>query len=251
MPSQNDPDVILTVFAGSHAHGINTETSDYDYLSIRLAPLSTTLGIAPPIKTTQTRTAPQGVRASAGDIEHTTYELRHFMQLATQGNPNILVPLYAASQHVIHTTVVGDSLRGMAGSIVSRQAVRRHLGYLDAQLGRMLGQGPHQARKPNRPELVAAHGYDTKYAAHALRLGWQGVELARHGALTLPMEAAPAEFLRGIRAGYVEQQEVLDAIQHARVELVSYVDGQKACRLPEEPDWNLINAWLEEVQVDR
>jgi hypothetical protein len=26
----------------------------------------------------------------------------------------------------------------------------------------------------NRPELVAVHGYDTKYAMHALRLGLQG-----------------------------------------------------------------------------
>ena len=41
----------------------------------------------------------------------------------------------------------------------------RYLGYLKAQKAAMTGQpGAHT----NRPELVAVHGYDTKYATHAL-----------------------------------------------------------------------------------
>jgi uncharacterized protein len=39
------------------------------------------------------------------------------------------------------------------------------------------GAGAHT----NRPELVAVHGYDTKYAMHALRLGLQGIELLTTG----------------------------------------------------------------------
>ena len=39
----------------------------------------------------------------------------------------------------------------------------------------------------NRPELVAVHGYDTKYAMHALRLGLQGIELLTTGRITLPV----------------------------------------------------------------
>ena len=33
----------------------------------------------------------------------------------------------------------------------------------------------------NRPELIAAHGYDTKYAGHVLRLGYQGIEFLETG----------------------------------------------------------------------
>ena len=36
-------------------------------------------------------------------------------------------------------------------------------------------------------ELVAVHGYDTKYAMHALRLGLQGIELLTTGRITLPV----------------------------------------------------------------
>jgi len=38
----------------------------------------------------------------------------------------------------------------------------------------------------NRPGLVAIHGYDTKYAMHALRLGLQGIELRTTCRITLP-----------------------------------------------------------------
>ena len=242
---------ILTVLAGSHAHGINTVTSDYDYLSIVVAPLEVTLGIAPPLKTVQQRTAPQGVRSSAGDVETTTYELRHFMQLATQGNPNILVPLFANPEHVVQATPLGMSLRALTPSIVSMQAVRRHLGYLDAQRGRITGNGPHQARKPNRPELVEVYGYDTKYAAHALRLAWQGIELAQFGRLNLPMPPFECRVLRGIRVGEWTESRVLEEIDATRAELVAFVEGRRPVALRPEPDWGAVNTWLIKAQKEQ
>lgn len=240
---------ILTVLAGSHAHGINTEKSDYDYLSIRVAPPESVIGIAPPPRTVTQRDAPQGARSKSGDVEHTCYELRHYMQLAAQGNPNILVPLFASEQHITHITEMGESLRALAPSIVSMQAVRRHLGYLDAQRGRMIGAGPHQSRKPSRPELVELHGYDTKYAAHALRLAWQGVELARSGTLTLPMRLPAREMLQSIRAGGFTEAKVLEEIDSARAALVELVEGRVGSVLPASPDYQAINGWLTKWQL--
>ncbi len=67
---------------------------------------------------------------------------------------------------------------------MSRQAAGRYLGYLKGQKAAMTGQpGAHT----NRPELVATHGYDTKYAMHAVRLGLQGIELLTTGRITLPV----------------------------------------------------------------
>lgn len=239
---------ILTTMAGSHAHGIETPSSDYDYLSVVIAPLETTLGIAPEVKTTTVRDAELGTRAAAGDVEVTTYELRHFMKLATQGNPNILVPLFCSHEHIVNVTDAGWALRQMAPLIVSQQAVIRHLGYLTAQYGRMRGNGPHQARKPNRPELVEAHGYDTKYAAHALRLAWQGVELAQTGTLSLPMNEAEKVLLLSIRAGDVAEAAVCSMIEASRDVLRDYVNGERTSALPEHPDYDKINRWLIHIQ---
>ena len=67
---------------------------------------------------------------------------------------------------------------------MSRLAASRYLGYLRGQKAAMTGEpGAHT----NRPELVAVHGYDTKYAMHALRLGLQGIELLSTGRITLPV----------------------------------------------------------------
>jgi hypothetical protein len=67
----------------------------------------------------------------------------------------------------------------------------------------------------NRPELVATHGYDTKYAMHALRLGLQGVELLTTGRITLPVPEPDRAYLRSVRRGERSLAEVLDAIADA------------------------------------
>ncbi len=54
---------------------------------------------------------------------------------------------------------------------------------LDSQRLGLLGS----RHSPNRDrEVSERHGYDTKYAMHALRIGHQGIELMEHGHITLP-----------------------------------------------------------------
>ena len=243
---------ILTVLAGSHAHGIETPMSDYDYVSVAVAPLECTLGLQPmptPAELRE-RTAPEGVRTRPGDVERVTYELRRYVSLCAQGNPNMLVPLFAHSTHVVASTPLGGRLRHeLAPAVVSRQTLERHLGYLDAQRDRMTGQSSHH--KPNRPELVEAHGYDTKYAAHALRLAWQGTQLAETGRLTLPMPLGHRLTLKEVRTGLISEESVLQLIDNARAQLQRYVDEGDPVGLPEGPDWDFINDWLVEAQTSR
>ena len=47
---------------------------------------------------------------------------------------------------------------------------------MHSQHERMLGQSKRNV--PNRPELIARHGWDVKYGSHALRLAYQGFEIA-------------------------------------------------------------------------
>ena len=79
-------------------------------------------------------------------------------------------------------------------------AAERFLGYLRSQKAAMTGEpGAHT----NRPELVAVHGYDTKFAMHALRLGVQGVELLHHRTHHPPRARTQRSHLRAIRRGEV------------------------------------------------
>lgn len=76
-------------------------------------------------------------------------------------------------------------------------------GYMQSQTQRLLGLrgGGHGKRGGGqREELVAKHGFDTEYAMHCSRLGFQCIELLTTGRLSLPIQGEPADWLRAVRA---------------------------------------------------
>ncbi len=83
---------------------------------------------------------------------------------------------------------------------------------------KMKGEKAHTV---NRPELVEKYGYDTKFAMHALRLGFEGVELLSHRTLTLPVVEPNLSTLRAIRSGQLKFIEVLQLIDETEVKLRS------------------------------
>jgi|SRR5215472_2425053 len=95
--------------------------------------------------------------------------------------------------------------------------------------------------RTSRPELVEAHGYDTKYAMHALRLGVQGVELLTTGRITLPVPEPHRTYLRSIRRGEVPLPEVLAAVEDAERELTRL---REQSAVPQQPDRRWVDEWL-------
>jgi len=92
-----------------------------------------------------------------------------------------------------------------------------------------------------RPELIEAHGYDTKYAMHVLRLAVQGRELLLEGALTLPIREPARGEIRAVREGQVPFDEVVAHIEEAERALLA---AHEATALPDEPDVERVDAWL-------
>src|SRR5207249_1524614 len=127
------------------------------------------------------------------------YSLRKYVRLALKGHPTILLMLFVPDELVHVETDLGRELRALAPAILSRRAGRGYLGYLRGQKERLLGT--HGQKRGNRPELVEAHGFDTKYAMHAARLGYQGLELLETGRLTLPMPEPERSRVMAIRRG--------------------------------------------------
>lgn len=165
------------------------------------------------------RTKPEGVKSGPGDLDLTLYSLRKFCALAAAGNPSILMLLYLPEYTV--KTELGARLILMRRAFISKTAGFKYLGYLKAQKEKMLGQRAHTV---NRPDLVEAHGYDTKFAMHALRLGLQGIELLETQHMTLPIAEPDLSKLRAIRSGQVTEEEALMMIESAEVKLRAVVD---------------------------
>ena len=88
--------------------------------------------------------------------------------------------------------------------------------------------------------MIAAHGYDTKFAMHCARLGFQGVELVTTGHLCLPIEGEPGEWLRAVRRGEVPFQDWWDRCLALDAELEALLTDE---RYPAETDRHRIVNW--------
>jgi uncharacterized protein len=223
--------MILRVQVGSGVHGTSIAgQDDRDEMGVCLEPREFVTGLArvpngtgglgPSVRFEQyeRHTAwdrPGGVanRSGAGDLDVVIYSARKWARLALDGNPTVLLVLSVPDDEVVFRDEVSAELVANADKFVSRLAAVRFLGYLRGQKAAMTGQaGAHT----NRPELVTVHGYDTKYAMHALRLGLQGVELLTTGRITLPVPEPDRAYLRSIRRGERKLAEVLDLITRNR-----------------------------------
>lgn len=248
--------MILRVQVGSGTHGTSVSgQDDRDEMGLCLEPASYVTGLARVPAGTGAEGAsvefeqyerhtawdrPGGVanRSGAGDLDVIIYSARKWCRLALAGNPTVLLPLFVPDVEVVVRTQAAAELVGNAERFVSRLAAGRYLGYLNSQRAAMTGEaGAHT----NRPELVAVHGYDTKYAMHALRLGIQGVELLSTGRITLPVPEPDRSRLRAVRSGDIPLAEVMTAIDQAEADLKRLADDPA---IPSQPDRAWVDQWL-------
>ena len=78
---REDKKIILRALVGSQAHGLAGEDSDYDYRAVYVLPTSKILSLGFKYK---------GNDWIEGNEDNTSYEIGHFLQLATKCNPTIL-----------------------------------------------------------------------------------------------------------------------------------------------------------------
>lgn len=237
-----EKNTIIRAVVGSTAHGLALEgTDDRDEMGVCIESLEAFGGFTEfeqfIYRSAAEREGKHDAPSQPGDLDLTVYGLRKFLRLAMQGNPSVLNLLFVNTFTKIDAR--GRHLQELAPLIVSRQAGRRYLGYMESQRQRLLGE--RGQKKVNRPELEAKHGYDTKYAMHILRLGEQGVELLETGRITLPMPPTPRKMIRDVREGKVPLNDVLQWAGGLERHMKDLLDVSP---LQEEPDRDGIQSWM-------
>lgn len=213
--------LILRTTVGSVVHGLeNAGTDDRDEMGVCVEPPEYVIGFRC-FEHYVYRTQPEGHPSGPGDLDLTVYGLRRYCHLALKGAATVLLPLHVTGgEHLLARTELGEELQRLAPAFRSRTAGRAFLGYLDAQRRGLTGER-HATRTR---ELSRRHGYDTKYAMHALRIGVQGIELLRTGAITLPIPEPRRTELRAVRAGEVPLDDVLARLDELTAELETACD---------------------------
>lgn len=235
---------VLRGLVGSTVYGINVAdgTEDRDEMGVCIEPMKEVLSLDAPFeqfiyRSAVERTGDHNARSMAGDLDLTIYSLRKYLRLALKGNPTIIGLLFNPEPLV--ETIVGSELILMRGEIISKRAGGAFLGYMKAQRERMQGErgGRHGVRHKH-----PGQSYDTKYAMHLLRLGLEGIELMRHGTITLPMHRMHREFLVSVRNGEVDEKTVIYYAETYERSLKELLDTSKA--VPEKPNTAFVENWM-------
>lgn len=231
-----EENLILMATVGSTVHGLNLPgADDHDEMGVCIEPPEYVIGLDH-FEQDVYRTKPQGVRSEHGDTDRTVYSLRKFASLAIRGNPTILLLFFSQPSFSVE---LGLQLQESIDRFAARSAGHAFLGYMTQQRQRLTGERGQM--NVNRPELIEAFGYDTKYAMQMLRLGFQGVEFLQTGQLSLPMREPERSFVFSVREGKVDINDVLTRAGELEREVKLLLDDSP---LPEKPDREWINAWL-------
>lgn len=228
---------IIRAPVGSTLHGLHDPgTDDRGEMGVCIEPPEYLLGLRA-FEHYVFRSQPEGAQGGRGDLGLTIYGLRKYCRLALKGSPTTLLLLFVPPERLLVRSPIGDELQALAPAFVARQTGTAFLGYLDAQRRGLLGER-HASRTRERS---AEHGYDTKYAMHALRIGYQGEELLSTGRITLPMSEPGRSRVRSVRGGGVTLDEVLAELDDVVYRLERLTESSD---LPESPDHEAVDRFL-------
>jgi predicted nucleotidyltransferase len=169
--------LITKVVVGSRLHGLNNETSDYDYRGIFMHPMKDVLSPFKTLKSTQW---------IEGQVDDTAYELREFCKFATKGNPTILEVFW--SNMIIDDSSIMEDLRA------------NRLKFLDstAIYNAFRGYAHNQYTKMN---LFDVDARTPKFAVAYIRTLQQGIELLDTGDFT-PQVVEDRDFLLDVKYNF-------------------------------------------------
>lgn len=128
---------------GSHAYGLNIETSDEDFKGVAVPPPEYTSGFLRKFE-----------QAESKEPDMVIFDIRKFMSLAADCNPNIIEVLFSEPMLI---TWAGEALVEARHRFLSKRAKHTFSGYAVAQLRRIQGhyrwlKNPPQA-PPSRADL--------------------------------------------------------------------------------------------------
>lgn len=211
--------IILECVVGSHMYNLQTETSDYDIKGIYVEDTNKFFRLNKP-KLVKDHTDP----------DWAYYEIEQFCNLAAKANPTITELLWANEYRIL--TPLGEKLKSIREAFLSKKAKDSYLGYAMSQVAR---------KYRNATDITQ---YRTgKHVRHTWRLCKQYEELAKTGKLRVKLTEE-------------ERQECFEFVNKTYEECMDwFLDEEKKLNriesiLPDKPDYNTINQFLEETRIE-
>lgn len=186
---------------GSEAHGtfVPSATVDRDLMAVIVPPLDYYFGLK----------QWEGKSAIHGEWDTVAYSLPRFLTLLKVQNPNILTLLWLRDKDYVHMTPVGRKIVEHRGVFRARTAAyKAFVGVATSHMQRFKDPTLQVGRLgAKRKARVAEHGYDTKDAAHVIRLLAMVIEYLDTGTLAV-YRTHDRDLLLAIKNGQVPLPDV-------------------------------------------
>jgi uncharacterized protein len=179
-------------------------------------------------------------------LDVVVYSLRKYIGLLLKGNPNVMGSLWLRPEFYTMRTPALDAILAERTAFSSQQAYSSFIGYAHSQLKRMTHVAFKGYMGKKRKQLVEQHGFDTKNAAHLIRLLRMGIEFLETGEVNVYRERDREELMEIKRGGWG-----LARVQGAADDL--FADARRALAkspLPMKPDEERAEALLVRLTKD-
>lgn len=229
------PGLIMLGYRGSVAHNMfvpNTDPNsidDVDLMGIYMAPMDYYVGI---------KNAKLTVEKFVDQWDVVSYEYIKFVKLLLKSNPNVLSLLWLKNEHYLEMDAAGKQLIKNRDIFASKKAYKAYVGYANGQLKKMQAYSKEGYMGHKRAALVEKYGYDSKNAAHCIRLLKMGIEFLNEGELNVYRTEDVGQLL-DIKLGKWKLEEIK---QYAEALFADARAAYEASELPEEPDYEKANA---------
>lgn len=226
---------IMVAYRGSIAHGMYVPKSDpnsiddKDVMGVCVPPIDYYFGL----REFGSRGTKE-IKRDEWDI--VVYEARKFIRLLAQGNPNVLMMLWLDPKFYIALSDAGRLLIENRKLFVGLHVYKAFTGYAYGQMHRMTRYSYNGYMGQKRKTLVDKFGYDTKNAAHLIRLLRMGMEFMKEGELFVTRHDAQ-QLLEIKRGEWTLEQVKAEATHGFKMAEQAYL----ASKLPSSPDMEAIN----------
>lgn len=240
---------LIVAYRGSIAHGMyvpnNNPNSidDKDVMSVCIPDLSYYFGNEEHETFSKRGVYEKWIR----EYDSVSYELKKFVSLLSKANPNVLSMLYLEKQHIIYTSPLGEALIAMRSMFSSKQVYNAYVGYAHGQLHKMQAQSFEGYMGEKRKTLVEKFGYDTKNAAHCIRLLRMCCEFLTTHRMQVDRSQLDGPELLDIKFGRWTLEQIKDEARRLFLRAETLYDR---CTLPEEVNKAEIDSILQSLLID-
>lgn len=239
------------VIMGSEAYGVSSGNSDRDVYGFCVPPKTTVFphlaGEIQGFGRQKTKNRfdqfqqhhvddPEGLGGKGVEYDFAIYNIVKYFSLCMENNPNMIDSLFVPQRCILYIAKVGHMVRDERRLFLHKGAWHKFKGYAYSQVKKMKGKNPEPGSR--RYEDIMAHGYDTKFAYHVVRLLNEVEEILTEHNLTLDRNR---EQLKSIRRGEWSLQQIEDYFSRKEAELET---AYTSSTLPHGPDEEAIKKLL-------